>query len=139
MADAWLNVYSLASTLGKAEAYEALENSLGLYAGLMEAGGGSDIQLKYATAAFYNRDFTLAGELLTDLTAREPENADALTTYGAYLFYGLTEYAQAEDVWRKALDLTEDEAERALLEYYIGIARTAKDAAETAAAAEEND
>ncbi|MDR1070088.1 MAG: hypothetical protein LBL37_04825 [Gracilibacteraceae bacterium] len=139
LADAWLDVYILASYLGAQETDGALGKALDLYAELTAAGPDSAIQLKYATAAFYDRDFTLTGELLTDLLAREPENIDALTVYGQYLFYGAADYALAEQVWQEALSLARDDTERSSIEYYISLAQTAKNAAAESAATENED
>ncbi|MDR0434509.1 MAG: hypothetical protein LBH21_05525 [Gracilibacteraceae bacterium] len=129
LADAWLDVYILAGYLGKEETDGALNKALDLYAELTAAATDSAIQLKYATAAFYNRDFALTGELLTDLLAREPENVDALVIYGQYLFYGESDYDRAETAWQDALALARDDSERSLLEYYISLVQTAKNAA----------
>jgi cytochrome c-type biogenesis protein CcmH/NrfG len=137
LADAWLDVYISADTLGRAEADDALDKALVLYAELAEDGEDTAVWLSYATAAFYRQDYTLAGGLLTELLAREPENVEAMTVYGACLFYGQADYAQAETVWRNALALARDDAERDALAYYAGMARAAKEA--SGETADEND
>ncbi|MDR1603698.1 MAG: hypothetical protein LBS10_02755 [Gracilibacteraceae bacterium] len=138
LADAWMSVYAAAGALGRAEADDALDKALELYAALKAeaeaVGEAEDATLitSYATAAFYKRDYALALGLLSDLTAREPENVEALTLYGACLFYGPADYAQAETLWRAALALARDDAEREALAYYADMARSAREAAESA-------
>jgi tetratricopeptide (TPR) repeat protein len=127
LADAWLNVHSVAASMGLTDE-TALAQAITLYQQVLAGGEDSQAQLKLATAALYAGDYPLAGEQFDALLLREPENVAALTAYGAYLFYAQSDYGAAETVWQKAFGLADD-SQKELLQYYISIAQSAGSAA----------
>jgi tetratricopeptide (TPR) repeat protein len=123
-ADAWMNVYNYANVLGL-PMEDALAKCLLYYSELLAEESDDLIRLKLAYAAFDSQDYALAEEQVTILLATDPDNVDVLTLSGGLLFYAKMDYAGAAETWRRAMELSEDETQKAALLSNIESAETA--------------
>lgn len=123
LGDAYYQKAQITAQLNINEHQEDLQKAIEMYQMILAKQEDNDASLKLANTAFLAGDSKLAGETYSTLLAKEPENVEALYGYGMYLFYDKGDSLQAGENWQKALNLTDDEQLKPLLQSMIDQAR----------------
>ncbi|HHV64477.1 MAG TPA: tetratricopeptide repeat protein [Peptococcaceae bacterium] len=123
LADAYFEKSNITVQLNLKEYQEDLQKAIDLYQKVLLKQDNNAVRLKLANSAFFVGQADLADRTYQQLLAKDPDNLDALYSYGLFLFYEKGDYKQAEANWQKAADLTSDENLKKNLEDMIALAK----------------
>ncbi|MGI6450834.1 MAG: tetratricopeptide repeat protein [Desulfitobacteriia bacterium] len=123
LADAYFEKSNVTVQLNMNEYQEDLQKAIELYQKVLLKKDDNIVRLKLANSAFFLGQADLAEKTYQELLAKDPENLDALYSYGLFLFYEKGNYQQAEASWQKAAALTNDEQVKKNLEEMIALAK----------------
>lgn len=123
LADAYFEKSNVTVQLNMNEYQEDLQKAIELYQKVLLKKDDNIVRLKLANSAFFLGQADLAEKTYQELLAKDPENLDALYSYGLFLFYEKGNYQQAEASWQKAAALTSDEQVKKNLEEMIALAK----------------
>lgn len=126
LGDAYYEKSRVTVQLNLKEYKEDLQKAIELYQKVLGKKEDSSVRLKLATSAFFLGEPELADQTYQSILQKEPENIDALYSYGMFLFYEKGDHQQAEANWQKALAITTDEQLKKSLKEMIALAQGIK-------------